>query len=217
MMMCASCFACRRHSLDDNTITAEDAFHCLQSLYTHVAHKPIRFNNSMTFRSSSPRRRFSPEVIVVSSPEDGARLDYYDQSRGSSLRRDHYVDSGSSTSVANFVARVRNDIHTEKVRVRSKIQDIRYNRLVLDRSHYDIHKTVFDQHDEMLARLRTLEDELEFNVNECIRLQTELDRIHRKEEWNNLQSGSRRSTSKNRSASRRSRSNRGTRRLPISV
>lgn len=142
-------------------------------------------------------------------------MSYYDQPRGYSPRRDRYVDSGSSVSVANFVARVRNDIHSEKLRVRSKIQDIRYNRLVLDRSHNDIHKNVFEQHDEMLARLRTLEDELEFNVNECIRLQTELDRIHRKEEWNNLQSESRMATSKTRT--RRTRSRRGTRRLPISV
>lgn len=171
----------------------------------------------MTFRSPSSRRTFSPEVIVVNNAEDDARLNYYEQPRGYSPRRDRFVDSNSPTSVANFVARVRNDIRSEKVRVRSKIQDLRYNRLVLDRSHNDIHKTVFDQHDEMLARLRTLEDELEFNVNECIRLQTELDRIHRKQEWNSLQSESRKTNSKSKPAAKRSRSRHGTSRRPISV
>jgi hypothetical protein len=169
----------------------------------------------MTYRSTSPRRGYNPEVIDVSAREENARLHYQEHNRGYSPRRDRLVDSASSVSVANFVARVRNDIHSEKVRVRSKIQDIRYNRLVYEKTQNDIHRTVFEQHDEMLARLRTLEDELEFNVNECIRLQTELDRIHRKEEWNSLQSESRNPVSHNRS--KRSRMRRGTRKLPISV
>ncbi len=169
----------------------------------------------MTFRSTSPRRGYYPEVIDVSTREENARLHYHEHNRGYSPQRDRLVDSASSVSVANFVARVRNDIHSEKVRVRSKIQDIRYNRLIHDKTQNDIHKNVFEQHDEMLARLRTLEDELEFNVNECIRLQTELDRMHRKEEWNSLHSESRRSASNNRA--KRSRMRRGTRKLPISV
>lgn len=167
----------------------------------------------MTFRSLS-RCGFSPEIIAVT--EDDNRLSYYERPRSfSPPRRENYVDSNSPTSVANFVARVRNDIRSEKIRVRSKIQDLRYNRLALERNHNDMHRNIFEQHDDMLTRLRMLEDELEFNVNECLRLQTELDRVQRKQEWNDLQSESRKVATK--SKSNRSRSRHGTRRSPINV